>query len=422
MLIRIRLLHGSKFTDFEIRCGEHTFKAHRFVICSQSPYFRALAGGDFKEATDQATTLPDEEPSLLVRYLIYLYSSSYPEAKLSDLDSSSQFRSVKDEYGASKDRFQICMLHARMYCFARRRCDERLEKFCLQEFSRNYWAKRPRQSIDKHTLTPRGPTRTLKYHMGKYTRDMEETLIVGTKNTHAEVFDLLADFADWSDISINQKRVRGADGFPPGYRGRRNVDDVWEENTNKLQDFDFDHQHLVVGRTPNSNAKNLSLLSCIDRWQSKVLSTEEQDLVRYVLTVTTEYGTPLKDMIALDLIMRKHASSLVPDASYRIFQREFSEFFLDLDNLVKPQERRQCKTCFSIQPVVRQPCSCGKYSDSCDKNCLSKQLDELMCFCCMSVGTMKLLEDKTAQPRGGGRDDVPVFIPQAVYVDDDMSD
>ncbi|KAK5078159.1 hypothetical protein LTS08_002999 [Lithohypha guttulata] len=419
---QLRLLHDSRFVDFDIKCAEHVFKAHRFVICSQSPFFRALAGGDFKEATEQATTLPDEEPALLVRYLIYLYTSSYPEADVATLERGSQFSHVKDDYAVSDedDSLTACMLHAQMYCFARRRCDERLEKFCLQEFARNFWAKRPRQR--SQNLLPKGPTRTLKYHMGKYQRDQEETLIVGTKNTHAEVFDLLSDLADWSDISITQRRVRNADGFPPTYRGRGVRDDVWQDSMLTLVDYDFDHQHLIVGRTANSNAKNLSLLSGVERWQSKAVSKSEQDLIRYILTITTEYGTLLKEMLALDLTMRKFNACLIPDASYRALQHEFFEFFLTLDSLVKPQEQRQCRTCLSIQPVLRQPCSCGKWSDSCEKDCLSKQLDELRCFCCIAIGKMKLLEDRSLVARSG-RDDAFTFNPPPVVVyDDDLSD
>lgn len=420
---QVKLLHESKFVDFDIKCGEHTFRAHRFVICSQSPFFRAMAGGDFREATDQATTLPDEEPALLVRYLIYLYTSSYPENNVAELERGSQFRGVKDEYAVTEnDHINACMLHARMYCFARRRCDERLEKFTLQEFSRNFWAKKPRPK--PQSLLPKGPTRTLKYHMGKFKRDEEETLIVGTKNTHAEVFDLLSDMADWSDISITNRRVRNADGFPPYNRGRGVRDDIWQDSMLQLLDFDFDHQHIVVGRTANSNAKNLSLLSGIDRWQSKTLSKEEQDLIRFVLTITTEYGTLLKEMLALDLTMRKFNACLIPDPSYRALQHEFYEFFLTLDSLVKAQEQRQCKTCHSIQPVLRQPCSCGKWSDSCDKDCLSKQLDELRCFCCMTVGKMKSLEDRLISGRSGSRDVVGGFnpAPPVIVYDDDLSD
>lgn len=415
-----RLLHEAKFADFDISCADHVFKVHRFVLCSQSPFFLALAGGNFKEATDQATTLPDEDPALLVRYLIYLYSSSYPEKDISALQTGSQFSKVVDDYAAEDDYFQSCMLHARMYCFARRRCDERLEKFCLQEFARNFWSKRPRKGVNKHDLVPRGPTRTLKYHMGKYIRDGETTLIVGTKNTHAEVFDLLSDLASWSDISISQRRVRGADGFPPTYRAGRNRDDIWQDSMLSLADFDFDHQHLIVGRTSNSNAKNLSLLSSVDRWQTKIMQKDEQDMVRYILNETTEHGSALKDMLALDLVMRKHNGCLIPDPAYRKLQLDYPEFFLSIDSLVRPQESRQCQKCFSIQPVLRQACSCGKWSDACEKDCLSKQLDDLQCFCCMSRGTMRPLEDRSVS--SSTADDWAFPPPVPVYIDDGLSD
>lgn len=40
------LRRSDKFADMTIRCGGRDFKAHRAVVCSQSPFFdRALSGG-----------------------------------------------------------------------------------------------------------------------------------------------------------------------------------------------------------------------------------------------------------------------------------------------------------------------------------------------------------------------------------------
>lgn len=348
-----------------------------------------------QEATEQATKLVDEDPALLVRYLVYLYSDSYPESDVSNLQSDSQFKKVTDKFAAEGNALQACVLHAQMYCFAKRRCDDRLEKFAMQEFSRNYWAKRPRQKLEKHNLEPKGLTRTLKYHFSVYIPGMEQTIIVGNKNTHAEIYDLLSDFADWDDIIVTSKRIRGNnDPLHPNYMRRRHRLDHWKDNALPLSDFDFDNTHLVIGRSSNSNAKNLSLLACISRWSNRTMSLEEQNLTRLVLTETTEYGPSLKDMISLDLTMRKHSGDLIPDPTYRTLQLDFPEFFLSIDSLVNPSERRQCSTCSSIQPVLRQPCSCGKWSDACEKDCLSKQVDKLNCFCCMDIGKMKLLVDR----------------------------
>lgn len=331
---------------------------------------------------------------MLARYLIYLYSDRYPEGDISRLRSESQFQKVTDKYAVQDDPLQACVLHAQMYCFAKRRCDDRLERFALQEFSRNYWFKRPRQKLAKHNLVPKGLTRTLKYHFNVYLAGMEQTIIVGTKNTYAEIHDLLADFADWDDITITTKRIRNQDPLHPSYMRRRGRPEYWKDNMLLLSEFDFDNTHLVIGRSSISNAKNLSLLSCISRWSTRTMSQAEQDLIRLILTDTTEYGLHLKDMISLDLTMRKHYGNLIPDPTYRALQLDFPEFFLTIDSLVNPSERRQCSTCLSIQPVLRQACSCGKWSDACDKDCLSKQIDQLQCFCCMDTGKMRLLADR----------------------------
>lgn len=333
------------------------------------------------------------DSALLARYLIYLYSESYPEDNVSLLQSGSQFAKLEDTFAVQNNSLDACMLHAQMYCFARRLCDDRLEKFSLQEFSSSYWAKRPRQKMDKHNLELRGPTRTLKYHLGAYMSGLEETIIVGNKNTHAEIYDLLSDFADWSDITIMSKRIRAADNV--AYPRRRTLrTDHWKDNALPLGEFDFDNTHLVIGRSSNSYAKNLPLLSSVDRWSTRKMSTAEQDLTRFILTETTEHGPTLKEMLSLDLTMRKHSGSLIPDPAYRALQLSFPEFFLGIDSLVKPSERRQCQTCHSIQPVLRQACSCGKWSDACENDCLSKQLEGLKCFCCLTVGKMRVLEER----------------------------
>lgn len=326
--------------------------------------------------------------------MTYLYSDSYPESDVSLLQNESQFKELIDPYAVGNDTVQACVLHAQMYCFAKRRCDDRLERYALQEFSRNFWAKRPRQKLDKHNLEPKGLTRTLKYHLSTYIAGMEETIIVGNKNTYAEIYDLLSDFADWDDITITSKRIRGNDPMHANYMRRRGRVDHWKDNALPLGDFGFDNLHLVVGRSANSNAKALSLLSCVARWSTRTMLKAEQDLIRLVLTETTEYGPALKDMVSLDLTMRKHYGNLIPDPAYRALQLEFPEFFLSIDSLVNPSERRQCGTCLSIQPVVRQACSCGKWSDACEKDCLSKQVSQMKCFCCMQIGRMKVLADR----------------------------
>ncbi|KAF4337303.1 hypothetical protein FBEOM_8816 [Fusarium beomiforme] len=48
------LLKSEKFSDMTIFCGERAFKAHRAVVCTQSPFFDKAMSGEFKSLQEPA--------------------------------------------------------------------------------------------------------------------------------------------------------------------------------------------------------------------------------------------------------------------------------------------------------------------------------------------------------------------------------
>ncbi|KAL2177482.1 uncharacterized protein P884DRAFT_269857 [Thermothelomyces heterothallicus CBS 202.75] len=78
------LLTSGKFSDMIVRCGGREFKAHRAIVCPQSPFFdRAITGG-FSESTTGVVELPDDDPNVLERFLQFLYTGNYEDETILD--------------------------------------------------------------------------------------------------------------------------------------------------------------------------------------------------------------------------------------------------------------------------------------------------------------------------------------------------
>ena len=77
----LSLLKDSKFSDMTIICGDHSFKVHKVIVCSASPFFAKCLEGNFKEATDGSVTLGETESFILGLALVHIYTHDYsPEA------------------------------------------------------------------------------------------------------------------------------------------------------------------------------------------------------------------------------------------------------------------------------------------------------------------------------------------------------
>ncbi|KAF4949830.1 hypothetical protein FGADI_8627 [Fusarium gaditjirri] len=73
------LLHSEKFSDMTIICGGRQFKAHRAVVCTQSPFFDKAMSGDYVESTSRSIELPEDDPDALERFLEFLYTGTYSD-------------------------------------------------------------------------------------------------------------------------------------------------------------------------------------------------------------------------------------------------------------------------------------------------------------------------------------------------------
>ncbi|KAL1836765.1 hypothetical protein VTJ49DRAFT_4705 [Mycothermus thermophilus] len=73
------LFKSEKFSDMTIRCGGREFKAHRAIVCPQSPFFDKAMSGAFAEARTQIVDLPEDDPDVLERFLEFLYTGNYSD-------------------------------------------------------------------------------------------------------------------------------------------------------------------------------------------------------------------------------------------------------------------------------------------------------------------------------------------------------
>ncbi|KAH8894295.1 POZ domain-containing protein [Thozetella sp. PMI_491] len=77
-----KLFLSDKFTDMTIRCPGREFKAHRAVVCTQSTFFdKALTGG-FEESLSGVVQLPQADPTVLEKFLQFLYTGNYNDGVL----------------------------------------------------------------------------------------------------------------------------------------------------------------------------------------------------------------------------------------------------------------------------------------------------------------------------------------------------
>ncbi|KAK9737956.1 Kelch motif [Popillia japonica] len=70
-------LHSGRTTtlcDVSLKVGSETFKAHRVVLASVSPYFFAMFNGDMKEQTSSEIALHDIDPTAIELLLDYSYT------------------------------------------------------------------------------------------------------------------------------------------------------------------------------------------------------------------------------------------------------------------------------------------------------------------------------------------------------------
>ncbi|TVY90574.1 hypothetical protein LAWI1_G002952 [Lachnellula willkommii] len=74
------LMYSSgKYSDMTIICKGKTFKVHQCIVCLQSKPLAAAMDGKFKEGTSKEIDLEDDQPDIVEKMLLYMYTSDYSD-------------------------------------------------------------------------------------------------------------------------------------------------------------------------------------------------------------------------------------------------------------------------------------------------------------------------------------------------------
>ncbi|KAL2691426.1 hypothetical protein Neosp_001811 [[Neocosmospora] mangrovei] len=76
-----------------IRCQDYEFKAHRAIVCPQSPFFKTALTRSFKEGTSGIVDLPEDDPGALLSFLEFLYTGTY---SVDELDEDTVLGAVEE--------------------------------------------------------------------------------------------------------------------------------------------------------------------------------------------------------------------------------------------------------------------------------------------------------------------------------------
>ena len=152
MLTLSSFLGSSKFTDYAIKCGQYTFKVHRVIISSRSNYFeKACSSVGFKESAENCITFPEDEPILIARMLLYIYTSDYLEQpNAGNPKSSVTLRNLVSH--AAEDKTKVdqdmaedptpAILAAQMYVISQKYTINGLGEQSLGRFNAQFFSRR----------------------------------------------------------------------------------------------------------------------------------------------------------------------------------------------------------------------------------------------------------------------------------------
>lgn len=73
------MLDTELYYDVEVKCGEHTAKAHKIVLCARSAVFKAMLETDMKESRTGIVQIKDLDVNYFQDFIRYLYTASIPE-------------------------------------------------------------------------------------------------------------------------------------------------------------------------------------------------------------------------------------------------------------------------------------------------------------------------------------------------------
>lgn len=81
--------------DAEIRCGEHSVKAHKNILCARSEVFKAMLESDMVEGRTGVVELQDTDINYIQDFVRYLYTGVIPELSF---DSAKVLYELGDKY------------------------------------------------------------------------------------------------------------------------------------------------------------------------------------------------------------------------------------------------------------------------------------------------------------------------------------
>ncbi|KAF1953421.1 hypothetical protein CC80DRAFT_477970 [Byssothecium circinans] len=71
-------LMAPEYSDLVIECGIDVHKVHRFVVCTQSSFFKAAVRFPGEESNTGIIKLPEDDPAIIKLLIQYLYECDYP--------------------------------------------------------------------------------------------------------------------------------------------------------------------------------------------------------------------------------------------------------------------------------------------------------------------------------------------------------
>ncbi|ERF68890.1 hypothetical protein EPUS_04542 [Endocarpon pusillum Z07020] len=136
----LHLPDTSRFADFTINCGGYSWKTHRAIIVQISGYFARMCHGEYKEAVNQSVTLKEDDPQMVARLIVFLYSWTYPmtgkDAKKS-ADSVRRLLASNDQaYQDQSEDENLLTFHASLYGVADKFECESLKENCQKAYIR----------------------------------------------------------------------------------------------------------------------------------------------------------------------------------------------------------------------------------------------------------------------------------------------
>lgn len=385
----LRMLASGDFADFEIVCQGHVFQVHRAIICARSQYFQAVTKHGFKEGVDRKLVLEEEEPALIARYLIFLYSDSYHSNLRASPDGIlaqelSMFLDVEDPYSCEPhDTMKLCLLHAEMHGLSMRMLDEYLTKYTVRNFSSSYFNRRP--AYDEHTFKSNAPDAHSCeiYTFRRYARNWKNLKLafrVTPSLTYRQLYELVQDTTNWSQFKATVTYSEHDDDDPVrplDHSDNSQVRTIFKGSYS----VQVEEKRDVGANGSYTPPTNFMLFARLKRSLRSHLNTEEEDIIRTVYTATAEECRDLRDFVTLDTMYRVKAGMFLHRNESTLL-KDVPQFAIDQVTLRPSKECYQCATCLSLQPILLWPCKCSYEQGKACRRCDRDRWKDLRCVLC----------------------------------------